>query len=600
MFIFKINCYEKVSIGEKLSTAKIEKGGIIALENFLSESNLLESYISVGDKYPVWDGEILIYKIEDHNGNKENLRCRVPVQVKSKHGQWKEKETFGLKRNDLKLYSGDGGVLFIRPIYLTTTNYRIYAKALLPVDIYRLLRKSNNKKPAIDLKSYANIQDFVNLLLFFNENRKHQYNFTEDKTNKYMTDTNNEIVLNCIGIKGNDPISTLFSRDSFIYIKTKYDELIPTTLELSELKKINNEPVKINEKVYFPNVTRVFRKNSDTIFDFNSALSLRIEDKDIKLDINSSNKTKIVDTISAFEFLKDIEVNKHYYIGNNRVNCEILEKNNLDVLDIDLLNKILYFLKTLKVETKHITFDDYNKNSQLVNNLAGMLIDNRNVIIDRNEKSPIFKVVTLFDKKILLLFENIHDNLYSCQNFMTAKISNMSLTDRKEAVPCSKYFGLGVIFKDGFHSNIEILLDYKELVLKEMFEMYLPEIFNEYLLFGLECIKGYDLSQYDEALDIAEELFLFLKNKNIEKDSLNILIINLMQINYRRRKLDDSEVQDLLNIRNSNMDNNQLVCCIHILLESHRELEIILKGLDKKERNEIKSWPIWNLYNKAI
>lgn len=483
-----------------MDTTKIEKDGIIALENFLSESNLLQSYISVGDKYPVWDGEILIYKIEDHCGKKENLRCRVPVQVKSKNEQWKETEDFRISRNDLKLYSSDGGVLLIRPIYLSTINYRIYAKALLPVDIYRLLRNSNNKCIAIDLKAYKNIQDFVSLLLFFNENKKHQYNFTEDKTDKYMKDEKNEVVFNIIAIKGTDPISLIFSNESFVYIRNKYDELLPTTLQLSELRRIKNESVKVNDKVYFTEVTSVYRKNYGDVLAFNSALSLRKESSDINFDLKSTDDTCIEDLVRAVEFMKMAEKEKHFFIGKHKINFDTLDfdKNNLEDMDIDPLQKILKFLKTLYIATEKISFAQYNKNSKLINDFAYMLIDGRSTTIEKNDKASILKLVTLFNKKLILFLENIQDNVYSCKNFMTAEINNVSIIDHKIAIPCSKYLGLLSFFKDGLALNIEIVIDYRDIVLKELFSMYLPGISGEYILFALECIKGYDISNLDE------------------------------------------------------------------------------------------------------
>lgn len=69
-----------------------------------------------------------------------------------------------------------------------------------------------------------------------------------------------------------------------------------------------------------------------------------------------------------------------------------------------------------------------------------------------------------------------------------------------------------------------------------------------------------------------------------------------MQINYRKRDLDDFEVKKLINIRNSNLANKQLVSCIHILLNSYREFKLIYSGLDQDGKKEFKSWPIWNLY----
>ncbi len=101
-----------------MSTNKIESTGILCLELFLSESKKIETNISKNDKYPSWDGDILFYKTNEHNGKKNKLNGRIPVQVKSSQRKWKKKETFSVGIADLKNYQNDGGVLLIRPIFI--------------------------------------------------------------------------------------------------------------------------------------------------------------------------------------------------------------------------------------------------------------------------------------------------------------------------------------------------------------------------------------------------------------------------------------------------------------------------------------------------
>ncbi|HHX56550.1 MAG TPA: hypothetical protein GX710_00875, partial [Clostridiales bacterium] len=67
-----------------MSTVKIEKDGLTALENFLSQSNIIESYVNSNDKYPSWDGELLVYTQTGHKNRKSLILGRVPVQIKSK------------------------------------------------------------------------------------------------------------------------------------------------------------------------------------------------------------------------------------------------------------------------------------------------------------------------------------------------------------------------------------------------------------------------------------------------------------------------------------------------------------------------------------
>lgn len=94
----------------------VEINAVKAVEHQILISKLLFPKLSVGDKYPSWDGEILVYS-DERSRNKQmrtNIVGRIPVQVKgTKVNSFSEKERkFSLEVDDLRNYLNDFGVLY--------------------------------------------------------------------------------------------------------------------------------------------------------------------------------------------------------------------------------------------------------------------------------------------------------------------------------------------------------------------------------------------------------------------------------------------------------------------------------------------------------
>ena len=119
----------------------IEKMATGALSTCISATETMSPYLNDGDKEPVWDGHIYIYK--DKQKNSANIK-RVPVQVKGVQCSVlpAKEPTFPVKVSDLQNYLDDGGVvLFV--IYITKGGLesRIYYSALPPVKLQSISSK---------------------------------------------------------------------------------------------------------------------------------------------------------------------------------------------------------------------------------------------------------------------------------------------------------------------------------------------------------------------------------------------------------------------------------------------------------------------------
>ena len=101
----------------------IENLAASAVSESISLTDTMSPFINNGDKEPVWDGNIYIYK--DRRKTKEGLK-KVPVQVKGKINNLPRKDTisFPMEISELKDYLIDGGVL----LFVATCKTKIIAR----------------------------------------------------------------------------------------------------------------------------------------------------------------------------------------------------------------------------------------------------------------------------------------------------------------------------------------------------------------------------------------------------------------------------------------------------------------------------------------
>ena len=97
-----------------LSTKQIETFSVNAVQDSLSLTDFLDPFIADNDKEPSWDGHVYIYESKNHK--KDNLKGRIPVQVKGKECDDLANDTisFSMSTSDLRNYLYDGGaILFV-------------------------------------------------------------------------------------------------------------------------------------------------------------------------------------------------------------------------------------------------------------------------------------------------------------------------------------------------------------------------------------------------------------------------------------------------------------------------------------------------------
>lgn len=150
----------------------------------------------------------------------------------------------------------------------------------------------------------SNIGDMEAILKHFLENRKIQLSFDDSVSSKYLADGRHEVVVK--GIKGRTIEDTFLSDKTFVYIKEKYDLLIPTSLEIQSIESDEKTIVAIDNKTYFTNVKRTVLRNFGYDLSFNSLLNIYLNNGNYTCKIEIKKDSSLSDVQLSCSFMKEL------------------------------------------------------------------------------------------------------------------------------------------------------------------------------------------------------------------------------------------------------------------------------------------------------
>lgn len=580
----------------------IETDGINALGNFISQSKLLELHEKKRDKYPIWDGEIFIYTKPNHKENNEFFKCRVPIQIKTNKVESLSEvdDKYQIAYLDLKHYLNHGGVLLLRPIYVTTTEYRIFQKLLLPVDIDTFTSQKKfpeQKSISIELLEVKDIKLFELICNYFFDNQKLQFSFSDNNYNLVeILKENKNLTLKTIS-KPNLK-DAIFSDYGYIYIETKEGIQIPTNLKITELHCGINSIIKINGKIYFSDFKRIYNKKDEIIFHFNTALRLElIKNHTLCFNLKQEEDVLFDDLLTANEFLDELEKTGSFSSDNELLPIPIQVQAKKNLKHIDYLKKIDQMLKFFKVDTKKIKFKDLIEQNVLIDTLVGLFIENQFAIIENSYSELNFKVFTLINRKILIMFVKNESGSFVAYNYCSAKFQKDFMIQDQEiniSIPCSRFIDL---LKIPQFKHYEVFDGYFELIETDLIKFYDSRLKNIYGKLMLDLILEFDKSGKEEYLNLANKINLLIYNPQDELRDEQIYNINRIQIIKRKSSLNKNDLEYLIKIKSESTDKD-MICCANILLESYNEFDILFSLLSDAEKSNFKSWPIWKLYQQ--
>ena len=226
---------------------------------YVDKTQSLRSHISVNDKLPIWDGEILVYK--DIPDKKDTLIGKVMVQGKSTGvDEFKSIEEHYVPIMDIRNYMRNAGILyFVVELQEKNWEHKIFYRLLSPSLLKSLYSRYRNKQKSVKIRLRPVPNDSHRFELeirdFLYDSVKQQ-SFVENKTLRLSDVIDNDkpsvIVSSFVTKEKGDWAWQVTSQPVFLYKQTPYADIpIEDTEFIATVKNVYFNPVKVNGKQYF-------------------------------------------------------------------------------------------------------------------------------------------------------------------------------------------------------------------------------------------------------------------------------------------------------------------------------------------------------------
>lgn len=566
----------------------------------LGASQYLEPQIK-GEKYPIWDGEVLVYSSDNHK--KQNIVGRVPVQIKAaKPGFPAAKMKRKAKTVDLRNYLEEGGAIYLGVLLTPDGDGVMYYKALLPLDIKKLLKAAGKQKTVnIDLGRLPEDPVWMADIFFrFIRARKRSMpsinmNVTslEELREMGFTVNGNPIMWVDSLIQSNvfNPLS-LTGADLYSYVKVQElgGLLVPvehfefiTDIHVSDKRDID---VAIGDEIYFSSIDidiseactclsfggfTISLAQDTATFTYRSPSKLNeriLGDKAVSA-IAAHGQLSVGETVLQLQD-EDIERCKRW-CENRCINMQYLEDCSKALAMVGCVQEL---------ELENMTEEDENKLRNLVN-----IVVFGHTCITQFEYDSLVMTLTISNLNIKLLLTRTDGNSYTAENYFTQGWG-FAKNEGDAYKPISVY---STIAAEEFAtlSNIEVSSIASDLMRFDDADQL--EQCNQTLL---NLLSSYDTSHEQKLLECACTVANWLYDKSPES---TVFYLNRLQALRRRNAIDNQDLQGLRErIATGSMSVEELAGA-YILLGDSSMAITYLNNLPELERTKFKDYPIYSL-----
>lgn len=572
--------------------SQIESSAVGSVRRVLNDTGYIDaSNIKEGDKFPIWDGDILVYSSDKERDN-QDIKYKIPVQVKGTEARIENSLRFKIRTNDLKKYRDDGGVIYfvVQVDKNNSIKNKIFYRDLLPVNIKKILKnKSNQGTISVDVKELPEEKEkLVDLIFNFGLNKEKQAAFIP--TDKYTPADFDKIYLHYETPFKANPNDILLNFSGFVY---GYKDNIPyPILEVQKggICQLITAPLKISidNTVFFENCELKKDINSLTLI-INHNLEFIYHNNDRNIKCNLLLQGTLNNYIKSLKFLLEIHKVKYFYINECKQDCPFKSD------DIKVLEENLRYYEILKQ-----AFDKSGVNEDIELHVFNE-IDNRNANILINAFVYNQDISLKTDSEGYVLDFHILDNTITClavrnkvgkYNFLRFPIEGTVTVERNgDLVKVPPVLMLKrQHLKNSININFDTFLD--DVKKYALTATYL-EIVNES---ALELISAYDETKKDILLNTAYNILQWMEQVNTEDKLAIIYHLNLLQCKVRKnKKLSDEDTDYLYNISEQS-DEMAFKYGATVLLREKDRAKRYFTQLPKDEQKRIINFPIYNLW----
>ena len=582
---------------------QIETLGVSYLTTFINRYSLLQTYFDSNDKTPVWDGEIHVLKTSSEK--RSEIFGKVPVQIKATRQQKNKLKSFSLDISDLELYSKNGGVvLFVVWLSEDGDLRNIYYKALPPLSIKKLIKKSNlknkttsNKKLSVQIHELDE-QKLYPMLVDFITNSRKQYSFINvDGISVEDISDDSNLKFYYYGQEKGEIFNYQEENDLFIYYKdplTGIEVPLENTIKVVETYEETDLIITIGNTI-FQNVKRHRFPDGSVQLHFGEGFKMSFDVKKKQFTFNYTRPNMLSKAIKCTQALQ--ELGKFGYCKLNGNTIELDEQSILDITSRDLeteieeLVQISNFMENMGIQ-KEVDLTYFDKQSLRNLNILNLgLILKKKVALNYNES-----------KLLHLRIANIH--IITLYDFETDNIGTMIdiFTEtpwcRRGEGEDSSYISIFEVLEPNDWLKIDncdfdsVIASYQILVDNQL---KYEGTNNTILKIVVAADKAEDVSRSELLLNWAQ----FLSDWNLKySKNYEMAIINDLQIKSRVRKLNSKEMEILSNILVNSNDNYELCFGSSVLLKSKPQADLFWNKLDNDTKECYKDFLIYTLYMK--
>jgi genome len=580
---------------------QIETLGVSYLATFINRNKLLQTYFDNNDKTPAWDGEIHVLK--NASEKKSEIFGKVPVQIKATKQKNNSIKSFPVDMRDLELYSKNGGVvLFVVWLDENSNLKDIFYKSLPPFSIKKLIKKSklktkpvNNKRLSVQIHKLDE-QKLYPMLVDFVTNSRKQYSFINiDGISVENIPNDKDFKLYFYGQGKGGIFNYQKEHDLFLYLRdpeTGIEIPLENSIKVVETFEAIDLSIAVGDYI-FKDVERHLFPNGSVQLHFGEGfkISFNIDKRQFKL--NYSRPNMLSDAIKCTQALK--ELGKIGFFTLNRTSIELDERSLSDIASLDLdshikeLLRISKFMKKMGIK-KELDLSLFDEQSQKnLNILNSGLVLKKKVTLNYEESKLIhLKIANIH---IIALYEFSTDNSGSMIDIFTETPWCRRGEDEDSSnISIFEVFGPKdwlTIDNCNFDS---VIASYQRLVDNNLEHEGTD---NTIIKIVAAADMTEEVSKKEQLLNWAQRLSDW--NINHIKENC-ISIINDLQIKYRNRELDDTEIEKLTKILMNNQDNDEICFGASVLLKSKPQADFFWTKLDKETKERYQDYPIYNLY----
>ncbi|MFR2794488.1 MAG: hypothetical protein ACLTBS_08450 [Eisenbergiella sp.] len=583
-----------------MNSVKIEMGAVLALKNVIQMNNFMKDYINDNDKEPSWDGHIYLYKSDDMKA--ENIKYRVPVQIKGKNDESlleRQRITFPVEYKHLRNYYQDGGIFYV--VVIISNDRRrttIFYNALTAVKLNTMLKKSEDKRPDqrknIVLECLKECDDSLLLaaLMQFGFDREQQGSgnggIIEKAININTIDKVDSIrVTSYLARNETEALEKVSAGELCLYgHRADLDMWLPFDYEHQQNIEFTRElemeeTLGVDGTIYYDHYLIEGIDLEIPTMRVSENLTINLLDGKINLESrgNIESLKKDVDFLYAVVSGQALEVGGKQLIRYKDVNLnEGLQENMKRISDFYNALKEIEFTCHKRVE--EFNDSDWNSVAALIN------LYHRNIKMKENQTNDWF--MWWWDGKVIPLFI-VQDEKGQIQVVNWMQKEGYIVFDEKEE---KKKFRMpkGIFFKRDIWEKLydveeEILLrdikqcDYSDSTTGALYSLF------------LEILSAYDATKNEKYFDMATVLITKLLEVNRDDEGG---IINRLQLIKRKRGLSAEEIAEL-EIMEEQTENDMLKCAVNILLENKHRAKKMISQLSEEDQKAFRNYPIYKL-----